>query len=239
MNFTDFQAMTGINLKEDLARPLGGEFAVAVDGPVLPVPSWKLALEVTDPQRFEQTLEKLVERANAEAAGKADAPQFHIDHEESGGRTWYVLRAPKLSLEAHYVFESGFLIAAPSRDLLLRAMEYRATGNTLASSAKFKALLPHDGHTNFSAMVYHSLGTALAPLADNIVVTPEQRASLAAAASAGPALVLAYGEQDRIEFASAGTFFGMQLEKWLGIHAGRGARTGPTVKRGYAISSLL
>jgi hypothetical protein len=110
-------------------------------------------------------------------------------------------------------------VAAPNRDLLVRAMEYRTTGYTLPRSAKFTKLLPRDGHTDFSAMVYQTLATALGPIADQIAaLTPEQRNSISAA---GPSLVLAYGEQDRIEFASAGTFFGLRLEQLLGLGAGR------------------
>ena len=55
----DFEAATGVNLREDLARTLGGEFAFAVDGPLLPMPSWKLVLEVYDPSRVQETLDKL------------------------------------------------------------------------------------------------------------------------------------------------------------------------------------
>src|SRR6266498_3639305 len=36
-----FQAEQGIDLRNDFAAPLGGEYAFALDGPVLPVPSWK------------------------------------------------------------------------------------------------------------------------------------------------------------------------------------------------------
>jgi hypothetical protein len=174
---------------------------------------------VTDPQRFEQALERLVETANQEAATHPGGPRFSIGKDATGGRTFYSLKATmKVPFEAEFVYEGGFLIAAPSRDLLLRAMEYRSTGNTLPRSPKFKALLPRDGHTDFSAMVYHKLGTALAPFADSIVLTPEQRQSVAAAAaSTAPALVLAYGQQDRIELASAGTFFGLRLEQLLGF----------------------
>ena len=201
-----------MSLREDLARPLGGEFAVAVDGPMLPSPSWKVVLEVYDPARFEQALEKLLAGAN-QTAGTALA---RIDKEEADGRTYYVLRGSKLPFEPQYTYDNGFLIAAPNRDLLLRAMEYRTTGYTLTRSEKFTKLLPRDGHTDFSAMVYQTLATALGPIADQITLTPEQRSSLAAA---GPSLVLAYGEQDRIELASAGTFFGLRLEQLLGLGA--------------------
>jgi hypothetical protein len=224
------ESMAGISLREDLARPLGGEFAFAIDGPVLPVPSWKLVLEVNDPALLEQALERLVGRANQEAAAHPGAPTFRIDQEQAGGRTYYALSGTKLPFEAHYVYDGGFLIAAPNRELLLRAIEVGATGNTLPRSAKFLALLPHDGRTDFSAMLYHSLGEVLAPLGGTGVLSPERQKSLAAAAAgAGPTVVLAYGGPDSIELASPGTFFGLRLEQFLGLtklrtHAERNIR---------------
>jgi hypothetical protein len=92
----------------------------------------------------------------------------------------------------------------------------------LQRSAKFTALLPADRHTNFSGAVYHAVGSLLAPLANTVQLTPEQRKSLAAVAGADtPTLVLLYGEQDRIEVASKGTFFGVGLEKFLGLEPGK------------------
>ena len=35
----------------DIAATLGGEMTVAVDGPLLPTPSWKVAIEVNNPAR--------------------------------------------------------------------------------------------------------------------------------------------------------------------------------------------
>ncbi|HVX67534.1 MAG TPA: FecR domain-containing protein [Bryobacteraceae bacterium] len=209
-HLAEFEAKAGVSIREDLARPLGGELAVAVDGPVLPNPSWKIVLEVYDPARFEQAIEKLLAGAS-QAAGTSLA---RIDKEEDGGRTYYVLRGSKLPFEPQYTYDNGFLIAAPNRDLLLRAVEYRTTGYTLTRSEKFTKLLPRDGHTDFSAMVYQTLATALGPLADQLSLTPEQRSTIAAA---GPSLVLAYGAPDRIELASAGTFFGLRLEQLLGL----------------------
>jgi len=45
-----FEEQYGIDLREDLAATLGGEATFAVDGPMLPIPSWKLILEVYEPE---------------------------------------------------------------------------------------------------------------------------------------------------------------------------------------------
>ncbi len=55
----DARQQTGFDVRSDLAASLGGEFAVALDGPAFPVPSWKLVAEVYDPARFEATVQKV------------------------------------------------------------------------------------------------------------------------------------------------------------------------------------
>ena len=56
----------GFNVRQDLAATLGGEFAVAIDGPLMPVPSWKLVSEIYDPARFQTTLQRFVDVHNQE-----------------------------------------------------------------------------------------------------------------------------------------------------------------------------
>ena len=58
-----FRAETGVDLLEDVAGPMGGEMAFAIDGPLLPQPSWKLVIEMYDRARFDQAIDRLVARA--------------------------------------------------------------------------------------------------------------------------------------------------------------------------------
>ncbi len=212
----EFESATGVSLRDDLAGPLGGEIAFAVDGPMLPNPSWKAVLEVYDPARFEQAIEKLLARANQMAAGSSGAPLASITKEQAGGRTFYVVHLAKVPVPVYYTYDSGFLIAAPSEELVQRALEYRATGYTLTRSERFTAQLPHDGQTGFSAMFYSRLGPALAELSKVTSLTPEQQKTIqGTVGSSTPTLVLLYGQPDRIELASTGNPFGMNLERLL------------------------
>ena len=47
-NLDQLQADHGLDIRKDFAAPLGGEFAFAIDGPILPTPSWKMIFEVND-----------------------------------------------------------------------------------------------------------------------------------------------------------------------------------------------
>jgi ferric-dicitrate binding protein FerR (iron transport regulator) len=198
------------DIRRQLARSMGGEFAVALDGSPLPVPSWKLVAEVNDPRRFEIGLEKWVAAYNREAAA-TDGLRLRTSHETADGRTWYLLGwgQPNPLSEAHYTFSSGYLVAAPTRALVARALETSANGTGLARSPAFQALLPHDSYTDFSAVFYQNLGTTLAPFAGLIGPKGADITHLK------PLLVTAYGEPDRITLASTGDLLGLSFNKFL------------------------
>jgi hypothetical protein len=208
----DARQQAGFDVRSDLAASLGGEFAVALDGPAFPVPSWKLVAEVYDPARFEATVQKL-----------AEAYKLRTSQETDDGRTWYMIAAavPNPLTEAHYTFAGGYLIAAPTRALVARALQVKAAGTSIARSAKFLSMEPRDGHVNFSAVVYQDLGTTLAPLAGlleafgrgGVPSGPGQQ--IPDLGNLKPSLIAAYGEPDRITIASNKNVLGKSVTDLL------------------------
>jgi hypothetical protein len=197
-------AELGLNIRDDLASALGGEVTLALDGPVLPTPSWKAIIEVNQSGALQLALEKMVQAANREAQ-KSNQPGLTLNQAQSGGRTFYTIQsqAAGLSTEYDYTFADGYMILAPSRALLIAAMETHANGTSLARSASFRALLPSDNQANFSAMIYQNLSPILKPLASQL--NSGQLALLQQlAADSKPSVMCAYGESERIEVASSG-----------------------------------
>ncbi len=215
------------------ATALGGEVTFAIDGPLLPTPGWKLAIEVNNPVALESSLEQIAK--HAEAA---------ITHHDVNGLTYYKISSPKIAYEVDYVFTGGYLLAAPSEALLTSAIQTRATGNTLSQSAAFRAQLPQDGHLNFSAILYYNMGAQAGPVFDQLktFMTPEQQKSAAMlVANREPGLIYAYGEPDRILAASRSGFFGFGIDTLLGLNVkGGGLRQllppviNPTAKKLHA-----
>jgi hypothetical protein len=202
---TDVEGKLDLRLREDIVMTLGGEFAVALDGPLLPTPSWKVVVEVTDPERLQASLRTLVTRANEEAARAGWRP-LELEAAQAGGRTCYVLRGGTLPVELHYTFDDGYLVAGPSRALVLQAVHTRETGETLGSSPSFRALFPRDERGHVSALVYQNLGRSLGAMMDAAGrrLSPEQRESVAALArESRPSLVCAYGDEDAIQVAGS------------------------------------
>lgn len=199
----DFQNEQGINIRNDIAAPLGGEYAFAIDGPLLPIPSWKAIFQVDDQTHLQQTLELTVEKLNAELA-KHNKPGLVWNRTEVDGKTFYELKSPESSLvTANYAYAYGYLIAAPSRALVENAIKYKESGHTLLGSAKFKASLPEDKQANFSAMVYQNVNSVLAPAAKMIGNAGPKEASKAIKGFLGnkAGLAYVYAMGDRMVFS--------------------------------------
>jgi len=221
-HLTELETNHGLNLRNDIAAPLGGEYAFAIDGPILPVPSWKLVFQVNDPTRLQQTFERVVDEVNKETA-KEGKKGLEWERSESGGRTFYALRSRDFGgVEVNYVFANGYLIACPTRALVDQALRYHDSGSTLTHSPQFMAGLPADGNVNFSALVYHNLAPLVQPFANRIASSPtdeRQKAIAAMAANMQPTLAYAYAFGDRIEVAAntEGGPFGLSPATLLGM----------------------
>ena len=221
-NLDKLQSEHGLNVRNDIAAPLGGEFAFAIDGPIFPTPSWKLVFEVNDPTHLQQALERVVGEVNKQAAylGKSG---LTWEKTEMGGRTYYTLRSADFGfLEVNYTYANGYLIVGPSRALVERALRSHDSGESLLRSAKFTAGLPADGNANFSAVFYHNISAlvpaGLARTAESLPSGP-QEAVKAIASEMRPTLAYAYAQGDSITFAAntEGGPFGLGPATILGM----------------------
>jgi predicted anti-sigma-YlaC factor YlaD len=224
--FSDAQTQVNIHLREDLAAALGSEFTFAVDGPMLPVPSWKFIAEVYDPSRLQNTIEQFVRSINQHETDRRRPAVAALSSQQINGRTFYVIRALKAKspAEMHYTFVDGYLVAGASRGVVDGAIRTRESGVTLPRSSQFTALLPNGSQPNFSAIAYQNLGKVVESITAEM--NPKQAEALRTIAqNADPTLVCAYGNPDNILLASKGKLFGldfntMAIAKILGTSRG-------------------
>ncbi len=223
-----FESQTGVNVRDDIAAPLGSDATFAIDGPLLPVPTWKLAIEVNDPNRLQQTIATLIERFNQHAQQtQENQGRLESGSEQVNSQTFYWLRGSKMpNLTFYYTFVDGYLLAGANETSLLQAIQNRQNSNTLVNSANFRNQLPADGYTNFSAVIYTNPGSSFGPLVQQLkgssALTPAQQQSLSALLdSSSPVLISIYGEPDRIAAASRGSFLGFDLGTLVGMQQGR------------------
>lgn len=200
-----------LKLRDDIAATLGGDVTIALDGPVLPTPSWKVVAEVYDAPRLQNSLQQLVNVMNRHAAEHGHSV-VTLEQETVGGRTFYRLQSADAGFnkEMDYTFADGFIIAAPSRALVMQALQTHANGDTLARSQTFRTLLPKDEHANFSGLLYQNLSPILQPLSSQLNSQQLQLFQQLAAGSK-PSVICAYGDQDRIEVASNSRFPGLDF----------------------------
>ena len=105
----ELQRLAGVDIRQDIAASLGSELTIAMDGPMIPIPSWKAILEVNKPDRLQQTIEKLVAAFNTEAQkhGKASPSRrrrFPVSRRRTRSATG---QAPVT--EIHYLYSDGYL----------------------------------------------------------------------------------------------------------------------------------
>ena len=218
-DMAETQAKLGINFRDDLAANLGGEFLLSLDGPVLPTPSWKAVIEVRNPEQLESTLERLTQ--SIDNLNEKGAHVVAIDSTEIGTQRYYAVHDQTLGkIVTQYTFADGYMIVAPDRALLIAALQTHASGDSLARSTSFKAVLPKDGNENYSAVAYQNLGPVMTPLLSQ-VSGETANAIRQLAADSKPTAICAWGRDSRIEAASDSHLFGFDfLTLGTLIHSG-------------------
>lgn len=180
----------------NLLNPLTGEFAAAMDGPVLPTPNWVLAIGVTDPQ----AMQTAIASALGPLGGGALTPIT------VNGQDAYRLALP-FGFTAVYMYTGGDLVAASSSAWLTQALRFHASGYNLLHSQHFLSALPADDQVNCSAIFYQNLGPALGQLLSLPgagAISPGQRQNITAFVNQAPTAVCAYAGPERITVAMNG-----------------------------------
>jgi hypothetical protein len=154
------EVMLGVNFRDDIAACLGGDFSLSLDGPVLPTPAWKAVIEVRDPTRLEQTVEHLAAAVRNQVSSSQNknlkVHSITIEASDADGQRFYAIHdATTGTTAAQYTFADGYMIVAPSRALLMEALQTYSSGNSLAwavhrtgsrrPSPDFRRCTPHRG----------------------------------------------------------------------------------------------
>ncbi len=228
----------GISIRGDLLVHLGGEYAVGIDGPVLPSPTWKAVASVYSEEGLQRSVEALVEAANARLAYEGLEAAVSLDERESGGRTIYrlavamddggadvedgddssdgdslegMIESLVETPEIFYTYFDGYMVSGSSVAAVDSAIRYRGSGASLTSGRQFLDLLPENGYTDFSAIVYNRLAETANELFDLLPtegVGDERQAVVQALEESisgqGPSLYTVYAGRSEIVVTSSG-----------------------------------
>jgi hypothetical protein len=213
-DLTETQNRLRMSIRDDLAAHFGGDAAIALDGPVLPTPAWKLIVEVHDEAGLQASLEKVISAINDQARQHGHEG-LALQQEDSGGQHFYTVRSldNPAAPATYYTFSNGYMIVAQSRAFVMDSLRTYASGESLARSADFKKLLPNDGKSNYSAILYQNLAPVLQPLVSEL--SADKAALLQQlVVDSRPSVICAWGEQSRIEATSNSRLFGFD---WLAL----------------------
>ncbi|MGH9477058.1 MAG: FecR domain-containing protein [Terriglobales bacterium] len=202
----------------NLASTLGGEFTLAQDGPIVPTPGWKAAIEVNDSLATQADIAQLVHDINAAAPANK---QLTINQQTSNSYTIRVLTQggaaqPVLA----YTFAGSYLLAGSSVSEVEDGLQSYASGTGLAASSQFQSLLPQNSQSNFSALIYHNLNQSLAPLVAKLVPSVPanwQSAVQALLTNSTPGLSYVYARPSSLELASSRGLLGLTLSDLLAL----------------------
>jgi hypothetical protein len=199
-----------INVRDDLMANVGGDFTLALDGPVLPTPSWKMVVEVNNSTALESALERMMQAIR----NQVHDPKAHIltiEPSTVDSAQYYTVRDLTAgTVVAEYTFADGYMVLAPNRAIVMDALKTHSSGNSLARSASFRASLPRDENENYSSVAYQNLSPVLAPLLSQFTGDAAQ-AIQKLAADSRPTVICAWGKDNRIEVASDSRLFGFDF----------------------------
>jgi hypothetical protein len=210
VDWNDVDSKLQVSVRNDLMANLGGDFLVTFDGPALPTPAWEVVIEVNNSGALENALERMTKAIDGEMRNPKNHP-VTIETETADDRQYYTIRDQVTGAAlAQYTYADGFMIVAPERAQLIDALRIHDNGNSLARSAAFRALLPHDANENYSAIVYQNLKPALSPLLSQF--SGETADTLRKLASdSRPTVICAWGQDNRIEAATDSRLFGFDF----------------------------
>lgn len=212
---SELEAKLNLRLRDDLAAPLGNEMAIALDGPLVPVPGWKLVLQINDPVRLRTTVERLLEAVNRESALHGKAPAT-LQSEMVDGLEFHTITFPtagKLTT-AHFAFSQGYLVAAPDRALVRQAIQTQLSGASILSHAAFRNLIPTSTSTGFSGVFFQQAGSSLSSVAKEVSALAggdkaQAKAMEEMIRELKPTLVAAYASSHSMTISSKDGLFGL------------------------------
>lgn len=164
------ESRLGAGFTANLTSALGSEAAFAVNGLSVSGPRWLMTMLAYNPAVIDDSVRRIVEAINSEAAlGEEPGPQVTLAREDIGGRVWSTLTTAGLPFGLTWTYDGGYMVAASDRATAEQAIATRNGGSTLVWSQDFRNQLPASNGLHPSAFLWlntrGALGalTALAP----------------------------------------------------------------------------
>lgn len=146
----------------------GGEVALGADNPVLPVPNFKLAVEVADPKTFEAQLNQMVQEliASLEARDKF----AYTDVKDYKGYHVHSLSIDEVPLTPSWALVDDFCIFGPGPQFVQDSIDVYLGQRSIGHDTHLLSLLPKTAQTEFSLLVYQDIAKSIPGLLKNTLI---------------------------------------------------------------------
>jgi hypothetical protein len=187
-----------LNLLATLSSAIGGEFCLALDGPVLPKPAFKVLVEVYDFDALIQGLRAILAEVNGEET------HLSLTEESLAGQTVYALHLVKPDFTLYLAHLEGFLLIVPNAVMVQETANLLTFNVNIKSHPDFQKLIPANSYNGYSALLYQNLLPALNGLLTQVGSQNDPELVQSLMGVLVPNAVTVYAERDQILIASEG-----------------------------------
>jgi hypothetical protein len=201
----------GAGFMDNLAKAMGTESAIALNGFSVNGPTWVMAALANNPAVIDSSLQKLVETFNAELAPEEQDKRIVFGQETAGGRVWSTMKPASFPFGVTWTYDGGYMVAASDRASAERAIATRNGGSPLVWSPEFLGQLPSSAGMHPAAFAWVNPKGALG-IVSALAANPALTTLLA---GREPVLVVFDGTAKQIHAASRTRLSGVMMDVML------------------------
>lgn len=148
----------------------GGEIAIGIDRPILPVPNLKIAIEIADPRAFRVGFDKLIDAWQDELLRQGLASTLEFTEHRGRVIQTLIVDTKFIKMRPSWAFIDDFLIAGPGPQYLRHSIDVYESGHSIANdSQRMLPLLPSREDMNFSFLAYQDVAQLVPDLLNHVI----------------------------------------------------------------------
>jgi ferric-dicitrate binding protein FerR (iron transport regulator) len=184
----------------------GGEVAIALESPVLPVPNVKVVVEMRDPAAFQVFFDELIAGMLADINASFDGVA-RLETTDHKGRTIVSFVVDGAPVEVSWAFVNDSLVLGPGPRFVADSIDVYESGRGIGASPRLLDLFPARTGSEFSLLVYQDIAKMLPAILENKLLVHLSQADRSRIPDLGfieryraPGIAYAYAADSNIDF---------------------------------------
>lgn len=162
------QMRTFFTQHEALFDSFGGEVAIGIDYPLIPIPDVKIAIELANREAFESQLTLLLQDLTDTMTRQGRA--VSLQEQDYKGFKIHTLAMGGVPLLPSWAFVEDFVVIGPGPLFVQNSIDVHLSGVTIGSDTHLTTLFPTQAGTNFSLLIYQDVVKAIPGLLKNTIL---------------------------------------------------------------------